>query len=98
MLSKSMDTVERRTVAIRASQAIAGDYGIPDGVPRILKDTNHTIVHLWPSPIVAKVSTKKIFRCRSSSLEKEVNVAGFLLRQVRQSYSVLRAHLRDHIK
>lgn len=73
-----MDTLERRTVAIRASQAIACDYGIPNGVPRILKDTNHTIVHLWPSPIVAKVSTKKIFRCRSSSLEKEVNVAGLL--------------------
>jgi hypothetical protein len=43
-----------------------------------MKDTNHTIVHLWPSPIVAKVSTKKIFRSRSSSLEKEVCVAGLL--------------------
>ena len=73
-----MDTLERRTLAIRAAQSIARDYGIPSSAPRILKDTNHTIVHLWPSPIVAKVSTKKIFRCRSSSLEKEVNVAGLL--------------------
>jgi hypothetical protein len=73
-----MDTQERRALAIRASQSIAHDYNIPNGVPKILKDTNHTIVHLWPSPIVAKVSTGKLFRYRSSSLDREVNIAGLL--------------------
>ena len=73
-----MNVKERRDRAIHAAQSIARDYGLPDGVPRILKDTNHTIVHLWPSQIVAKVSTQKIFRSSSSSLEKEVCVAGLL--------------------
>ena len=73
-----MNTQERQNRAIHAAQSIARDYGLPEGVPRILKDTNHTIVHLWPSPIVAKVSTQKIFRSRSGSLEREVCVAGLL--------------------
>lgn len=73
-----MNTQERRALAIRASQAIASEYGVPHGDPTVLKDTNHTIVHLRPTPIVAKVSIEKRVRHRSSSLEREVCVAGLL--------------------
>jgi hypothetical protein len=73
-----MDTQERRTLAIRAAQSVARGYGVSSGDPRILKDTNHTIVHLWPAPIVAKVSTRKLFLHRSSSLEREVRIASLL--------------------
>jgi len=56
-----MDTQERRTLAIRVSQSIAQNYGVQNGTSKVLKDTNHTVVHLWPSPVVAKVSTKETF-------------------------------------
>jgi hypothetical protein len=74
----SMDTEQRRTLATRAAQSVGRAFGLPDGVPRILKDTNHTIVHLWPSPIVAKVATRKLFLHRSSSLERELDIARLL--------------------
>ncbi len=69
---------ERRARAINAAQVIATDYGMQPGRPVILKDTNHTIVHLTPAPIVAKVSIDKRFRHDSSSLAREVHVASLL--------------------
>lgn len=75
---KTTDAQVRRAAAVQASQAVAAKYGVPAGDPVILKDTNHTIVHLRPSPIVAKVSLEKRFRHRSSSLDREVQVAGLL--------------------
>src|SRR5262249_52418655 len=64
--------------AINAAQVIAQEHGAQAGQPVILKDTNHTIVHLAPEPIVAKVSAEKRFRQDSSSLEREVVVARLL--------------------
>jgi hypothetical protein len=69
---------ERQARAINAAQAIAQEHGAQAGRPVILKDTNHTIVHLAPNPIVAKVSVDKRFRHDSSSLEREVVVARIL--------------------
>jgi hypothetical protein len=69
---------ERQARAINAAQVIAEEHGANRGSPVILKDTNHTIVHLTPQPIVAKVSVEKRFRQRSSSLEREVLVASLL--------------------
>jgi hypothetical protein len=69
---------ERQARAINAAQLIAEAHGVKPGSPVILKDTNHTIVHLRPEPIVAKVSVEKRFRQRSSSLEREVLVARLL--------------------
>src|SRR5215831_16166107 len=66
---------ERQARAINAAQVIAEKHGVKRGSPVILKDSNHTIVHLTPQPIVAKVSVEKRFRQRSSSLEREVLVA-----------------------
>jgi hypothetical protein len=69
---------ERQARAINAAQVIAEEHGAQPGRPVILKDTNHTIVHLAPQPIVAKVSVEKRFRHDSSSLEREVVVARLL--------------------
>jgi hypothetical protein len=69
---------ERQARAINAAQVIAEEHGANRGSPVILRDTNHTIVHLTPQPIVAKVSVEKRFRQRSSSLEREVLVARLL--------------------
>jgi len=69
---------ERRARAINVARVIAEEHGVQTGRPVILKDTNHTIVHLVPQPIVAKVSVEKRFRNDSSSLEREVIVAGLL--------------------
>src|SRR6185369_10736299 len=63
---------------INAAHVVAEQHGVKRGAPVILKDTNHTIVHLAPEPIVAKVSVEKRFRQRSSSLEREVLVAQLL--------------------
>jgi hypothetical protein len=71
-----MDVQVRQALAVEASQTIAAKYGVPCGHPTILNDTNHTIVHLNPFPIVAKVSVEKRFRHASSSLERELVVAG----------------------
>src|SRR5262245_29734517 len=69
---------ERQVRAINAAQAVAAEHGVRPGRAIILKDTNHTIVHLAPQPIVAKVSVEKRFRHHSSSLEREVLVARVL--------------------
>jgi hypothetical protein len=73
-----MNVQVRQALAVEASQTIAAKYGLGPGHPTILKDTNHTIVHLNPFPIVAKVSIEKRFRHASSSLERELLVAGLL--------------------
>ena len=75
---RHMSANERQARAINAAQVIAEEHGVKRGSPVILKDSNNTIVHLTPQPIVAKVSVEKRFRQRSSSLEREVLVARLL--------------------
>jgi len=43
--------------------------------PIVLKDSNNTIIHLAPSPVVAKVATSTLRKQHVSSLEHELNVA-----------------------
>jgi hypothetical protein len=69
---------ERQARAIKAAKIIAEEHGARPGYPIILRDSNHTIVHLTPEPIVAKVSVDKRFRHYSSSLEREVLVSRLL--------------------
>ena len=70
--------------ATRRGQALAAaiDLGIRLGVTcdkaRILKDSNNTIVHLAPSPIVAKVGTSTIRPDARSLLEKELRIGTYL--------------------
>ena len=75
---KKLSANERQARAINAAQVVAEEHGVKRGRPVILKDSNHTIVHLAPEPIVAKVSVEKRFRQHSSSLEREVLVARLL--------------------
>ena len=45
---------------------------------QILKDSNNTIVHLQPAPIVAKVGTSHFRDAGLESLERELTVARHL--------------------
>ena len=46
---------ETTSPAVRAALSVAGDAGYPVGDPRVVADSNHTIVWLRPHEIVAKV-------------------------------------------
>jgi Ser/Thr protein kinase RdoA (MazF antagonist) len=55
-----MDCTAARThQATRAAQAVARRYGLPSHQSRVLHDANNVVVHLAPSPVVAKI-------CRST--------------------------------
>jgi hypothetical protein len=65
---------ERQRRAIAAAQSIATYYGIDGDHPTILQDSNHTVIHLAPAPLVAKVNTSP----EEASLTDEVTIAQFL--------------------
>jgi Ser/Thr protein kinase RdoA (MazF antagonist) len=65
---------ERRRRAIHAARAIAARYGVLSHRPLILQDSNHTVIHLAPAPLVAKVNTSP----EESSLGDELAVARYL--------------------
>jgi Phosphotransferase enzyme family len=58
--------------------AIARAYGVSCGAARLLKDSNNTIVHLAPSPIVAKVGTTAIRREPGRLLACELRIGTHL--------------------
>jgi Ser/Thr protein kinase RdoA (MazF antagonist) len=66
---------ERRERAIEAATAIAAAYPIKADAPVLLKDSNNTLIHLAPSPVVAKVATSTLRKQNLSNLEHELNVA-----------------------
>ena len=65
----------RRERAIKAAVGISSAYGVRSDSPILLKDSNNTIIHLSPSPVVAKVATSALRRQHASKLEHELNVA-----------------------
>ena len=71
---------ERRERAVRAAVEIGAAGGIKSGAPVVLKDSNNTIVHLAPSPVVAKVATPALRKRHASNLEHELSVALHLAR------------------
>lgn len=72
---------QRRQHAVRAAVQIARDLGLKAITPRILKDSNNTIVHLAPAPVVAKVGTSHFRGVALETLERELAVAGHLARK-----------------
>jgi Ser/Thr protein kinase RdoA (MazF antagonist) len=66
---------QRRERAVEAARAFGATYGIRSDAPAILKDSNNTVVHLAPAPVVAKVSTSLLRKQHASNLEHELNVA-----------------------
>lgn len=68
----------RRARAIQAAVAVARRYGLEDCRPIVLQDWNNTIVHLAPTPVVAKVSTSPLGQAGSRTLTRELAVAAHL--------------------
>jgi hypothetical protein len=66
---------ERRERAIEAATEIAVTYRIKSDAPVLLKDSNNTVIHLAPFPVVAKVATSTLRKQDASNLEHELNVA-----------------------
>ena len=65
--------VQRREAAVRAAVEVASRYGLAVESPQVLKDSNNTIVHLAPAPVVAKVATTTLPR-HEQALERELSV------------------------
>jgi aminoglycoside phosphotransferase (APT) family kinase protein len=61
------DAGSRRERALRSAAAVAQAYGLDASRAHIIQDWNDTIVHLAPSPLVARVATSSI---RSEFSEK----------------------------
>jgi Ser/Thr protein kinase RdoA (MazF antagonist) len=66
---------ERRERTIEAATEVAVTYHIKSDAPIILKDSNNTVIHLAPSPVVAKVATSTLRKQNVCNLEHELNVA-----------------------
>ncbi len=72
---ENLFTRERRERAIKAATEISFVYDIKSNAPVLLKDSNNTVIHLAPSPVVAKVATSTLRKQNVSNLEHELNVA-----------------------
>lgn len=64
----------RRERAVDAAVAVARRLGLEPSWPRVLKDSNNTVIHLRPEPIIAKVSTSVLERLPAGSLSHELDV------------------------
>jgi hypothetical protein len=72
---EGLTTTERRRRAIKAATQIAAAFDVKSQEPVVLKDSNNTVIHLTPSPVVAKVATATLTRKTLSNLEHELKVA-----------------------
>jgi len=70
---ESFSTRERREQAIKAATKIAATYNIKSNEPILLKDSNNTVIHLAPSPVVAKVATSTI---RKQTISNKLTTRG----------------------
>ena len=68
---------ERRRRVMQAVHELALKLGL-EVSPRILKDSNNTIVHLAPLPLVAKVGTSHFRDASLEALDRELDVARHL--------------------
>lgn len=68
-----------RARAVAAAVAVGTAHGLRVDEPRVLHDGSNTLVHLWPSPVVARVATTvAAVRPGTTWLAREVRVAGWL--------------------
>lgn len=79
-LMEGLTATERREQAIKAATQIAATFHVKFKEPVVLKDSNNTVIHLAPSPVVAKVATSTLRRQTVSNLEHELNVALHLVK------------------
>jgi len=71
---------ERQERAIRAAVAVAERLSMTSVTPVILKDSNHTSIHLAPFPVVARVVAPSVGRGARAALSAELSVAEHLAR------------------
>jgi Ser/Thr protein kinase RdoA (MazF antagonist) len=74
-MGESFTARERRARALEAAAGIALAHRIRADAPVLLKDSNNTVFHLAPSPVVAKVATSTLWKRGASTLQHELNVA-----------------------
>ena len=72
-----MEADRRRQRAVDAALAVAHQHGLANMDPTIVHDSNNTVVHLRPYPIVAKVGTTPLAG-RADGLRRELRVLVFL--------------------
>ena len=84
--NKSLDADEfkvmheaRRESAIQAAAAVADRLGMAPIMPVVLRDSNHTSIHLAPFPVVARVAASSAGR-GAAALSAELSVAEYLAR------------------
>ena len=71
---------ERQERAIRAAVAVADRLGMTSVTPVVLKDSNHTSIHLVPFPVVARVVASNVGPDARAKLSAELSVADHLAR------------------
>jgi hypothetical protein len=79
-ISAVTSRAERRGRAVDAATAVARRHGISASRSVVLHDANNVVVHLAPSPIVAKVCTGSADSRGSHKLAAELEVARHLVR------------------
>ena len=70
---------DRRAAAIQAAVAVADRLGMTSITPVVLRDSNHTSIHLAPFPVVARVAASSAGR-GAAALSAELSVAEYLAR------------------
>lgn len=68
----------RQAHALRVAVSLGNELGLPCERARVIKDSNNTIVHLAPSPVVAKVGTTMLRSNAATVLTNELRIGRFL--------------------
>jgi hypothetical protein len=78
-----MPSVSSASDAVRAAVAVAASFGVKSAAPAVLSDGANVIVHLRPSPVVAKVAsmTPLVRPDTAAWLQRELDIASFLARR-----------------
>jgi hypothetical protein len=72
--------MEHTTSAVQAAQEIARSHGIAAEQARVLHDANNVVVHLAPSPVVAKICRASVGDHGWRKLATELEIARHLVR------------------
>ncbi len=72
------DAAGRRARALQLALSLGDELGVPCEQARVVEDSNNTIVHLAPSPIIAKVGTTTLRPEAGSVLTRELRIGQFL--------------------
>ncbi len=64
--------------ALDAAVAVAREHGVRADEPRVLKDAHNLVVHLAPSPVVARVG-RKMTELRPHIKQRELELTLWLL-------------------